>query len=235
MAAPDIPAAKRAGLPVDLDRLTSEGDGWLTPEDRYALKTHGVCTQSQPGVFMVRVRVPGGVLLTAQAHGLARLARRFGPDWLHLTTRQSVEFHWVRRSTGAGAAGRDRAARSEHQVGVWAHAAQRRCAPRTPALGLDEPFDCFADARQLSRHDRRPFRRAQRHAPEPGQHRRSAAPPAAPRTPGSTTSASSRRSSTASPATSCGSADQPRQGASTGGPGRAVHRPTPGARRRWRR
>src|SRR5579885_1393246 len=57
MRAPDIPSAKRAGLPVDLERLAAEGDRWLTPEDRYALKTHGVCSQAQDHVFMVRVRV----------------------------------------------------------------------------------------------------------------------------------------------------------------------------------
>jgi len=54
MAAPDIPTAKRAGLPVDLDRLAEEGDGWLTPEDRYSLKTHGVCAQAQDHRFMIR-------------------------------------------------------------------------------------------------------------------------------------------------------------------------------------
>src|SRR5687768_7345865 len=95
MRAPNIPVAKRAGLPVDLDRLAEEGDGWLTPEDRYALKTHGVCSQLQPGVFMVRVRVPGGVLPTEQARGLARVAARFAEDWVHLSTRQNAELHWV--------------------------------------------------------------------------------------------------------------------------------------------
>lgn len=64
MPGPDIPAAKRAGLAVDLQRLAAEGDGWLTPEDRYALKTHGVCAQEQAHVFMIRTRVPGGVLPT---------------------------------------------------------------------------------------------------------------------------------------------------------------------------
>src|SRR3954468_12442376 len=95
MAAPNIPAAKRAGLPVDLDRLSAEGDGWLTPEDRYALKTHGVCTQLQDGVFMVRVRVPGGSAPTEQIRGLARVGARYAEDWMHLTTRQNVELHWV--------------------------------------------------------------------------------------------------------------------------------------------
>ena len=47
MAAPDIPGIKRAGLPVDFVRLAAEGDVWLTPEDRYALKPWGVCAQEQ--------------------------------------------------------------------------------------------------------------------------------------------------------------------------------------------
>jgi sulfite reductase beta subunit-like hemoprotein len=149
MAAPDIPSAKRAGLPVDLDRLTADGDGWLTPEDRYALKTHGICTQSQPGVFMVRVRVPGGVLLTAQAHGLARLARRFGPDWLHLTTRQSVELHWVPATQV------QQLLVEIERLGLstrssCGHTLRNVVCSEDAGLGMDEPFDCFSDARQLS-------------------------------------------------------------------------------------
>src|SRR2546430_9881000 len=95
MGAPDIPAAKRAGLNVDLDRLAAEGDSWLTAEDRYALKTHGVCAQVQPGVFMVRCRVPAGTLEGDHARGLAEMADRYGHGWLHLTTRQDVELHHV--------------------------------------------------------------------------------------------------------------------------------------------
>lgn len=149
MAAPDIPAAKRAGLPVDLDRLTREGDGWLTPEDRYALKTYGVCAQTQDHVFMIRVRIPGGVLPTAQARGLARLARRFGPDWLHVTTRQNIEFHWV--------ADRDVAALLDalERIGLstrsaCGHTMRNVICSEDAGVGLDEPFDCFPDARLVS-------------------------------------------------------------------------------------
>ena len=39
--APNIAVAKRAGLRVDLARLAAEGDGWSTPDARYALKTYG--------------------------------------------------------------------------------------------------------------------------------------------------------------------------------------------------
>ena len=145
---PNIPAAKRAGLPVDLDRLATEGDGWLTPEDRYALKTYGVCTQLQAHVFMVRVRIPGGVLPTGHARGAARLAARHGEDWLHLTTRQNVELHWVadRRCPRCSP---DRRLRAVDALGVRPHAAQRD-GVRGRRGRLDEPFDCLPDARMVS-------------------------------------------------------------------------------------
>jgi sulfite reductase beta subunit-like hemoprotein len=145
----DVPAAKRAGLPVDLARLVTDGDDWLTPNERYALKTWGVCAQSQDHVFMVRVRVPGGVLTTDQARGLARLARRDGPDWLHLTTRQNVEFHWVddrrvvRLIDDLGRIGLSTRSACGHTL-------RNVLCSEDAGVGLDEPFDCFPDARLLS-------------------------------------------------------------------------------------
>ncbi len=47
---------------------------------------------------MVRVRVPGGTLPTWQARSLAATAAAHAEDWLHVTTRQSVELHWVEDS-----------------------------------------------------------------------------------------------------------------------------------------
>lgn len=149
MATPDIPAAKRAGLPVDIERLTTDGDDWLSPEERYALKTHGVCPQSQAGMFMVRVRVPGGVLLAAQAHGLARLARRFGPDWLHLTTRQSVELHWV-KATDVPELLREVERLGLSTRSTCGHTLRNVMCSEDAGLGLEEPFDCFVDARAIS-------------------------------------------------------------------------------------
>ena len=149
MASPNIPAAKRAGLPVDLDRLTAEGDSWLTPEDRYALKTHGVCTQKQDGRFMVRLRIPGGVLPAEQLRGIARLARTYGSDWVHLTTRQNIELHWVEATKVQAllvALGR---------IGIstrssCGHTLRNVMCSEDAGLGLDEPFDCMPDAAAVS-------------------------------------------------------------------------------------
>ena len=149
MASPDIPAAKRDGLRVDLDRLAREGDGWLSAEDRYALKTHGVCPQRQPGVFMIRVRVPGGVLLTEQARVLARLARRVGSDWLHLTTRQNVELHWVGAADLTGVLDELRSC-GLSACSSCGHTLRNVMCSEDAGVGLDEPFDCFPDARAVS-------------------------------------------------------------------------------------
>lgn len=146
---PNIPAAKRAGLPVDIARLATDGDDWLSPEERYALKTHGICTQLQPHVFMVRIRVPGGVLPTAHARGAGRSAAQYGADWLHLTTRQNLELHWVP----------DRAVpallRQLEDYGLstrsaCGHTVRNVMASEDAGVGLDEPFDCLPDARLIS-------------------------------------------------------------------------------------
>ena len=149
MALPDIPAAKRSGLSIDLERLAREGDGWLTPEDRYALKTHGVCTQLQDGVFMVRVRIPGGVVPTAQLRGLGRLGGRYAEDWVHLTTRQNVELHWVEARDVALLLD-DLARLGLSTRSACGHTLRNVMCSEDAGVGLDEPFDCLPDARLIS-------------------------------------------------------------------------------------
>jgi sulfite reductase beta subunit-like hemoprotein len=149
VVAPNIAVAKAAGLQVDFERLAAEGDGWLTPEDRYALKTYGVCAQVQPGVFMIRCRVAGGRLSPLQARRLAAVAERYGHGWLHLSTRQNLELHWV--------AARQVPAVLEAVTALGL--TTRSCCGHTlrnvmscpdAGVGLDEPFDCYPDARQVS-------------------------------------------------------------------------------------
>src|ERR1051326_3968851 len=59
------------------------------PEDEFRpfrLK-HGIYGQRQPGVQMVRCKIPGGLLTAAQMDQLARIAEEFGGGTAHLTTR----------------------------------------------------------------------------------------------------------------------------------------------------
>lgn len=55
--------------------------------------THGVYEQRRDGTFMVRARVPGGLLGRSQALAIADIASELGSGFVHLTTRQDVQFH----------------------------------------------------------------------------------------------------------------------------------------------
>ncbi|SPE37157.1 Nitrite/sulfite reductase, hemoprotein beta-component, ferrodoxin domain protein [Candidatus Sulfopaludibacter sp. SbA3] len=71
-------------------------DGEIT-EDQFRpfrLK-HGIYGQRQPGVQMVRCKIPGGLLTAPQLEQLGRIADEFGGGKGHLTTRQNIQYHFV--------------------------------------------------------------------------------------------------------------------------------------------
>src|SRR4051794_11750179 len=51
---------------------------------------HGIYGQRQPGVQMVRCKIPGGLLTSGQVRQLGRIADEFGGGRGHLTTRQNI-------------------------------------------------------------------------------------------------------------------------------------------------
>lgn len=144
----DIPGIKRAGLPVDLGRLTAEGDDWLSAEERYALKTHGVCAQAQAHVFMIRVRT-GGIVTSDHARGLARLARAYGGGWVHVTTRQQLELHHV-EARDVPAVLEEIRLLGLSTRSACGHTMRGVMACPDAGVGLDEPFDCHPDARAVA-------------------------------------------------------------------------------------
>ena len=149
MAPPNISQAKRNGLVVDLDRLANEGDEWLTPEDRYALKTYGVCAQAQPGMFMIRVRIPGGQITPDQARGLADTATTYAGSWIHLTTRQNIEFHNVAAIDAPAVLAATETLGLTNRS-ACGHTMRNVMSCPDAGVGLDEPFDCLPDARMVS-------------------------------------------------------------------------------------
>ncbi|MEM5386720.1 NADPH-dependent assimilatory sulfite reductase hemoprotein subunit [Paraburkholderia phymatum] len=92
----------REGLADPLTGAVSETDTKL-------LKFHGIYQQDDRDLrderrrqkleaafqFMIRVRMPGGVCTPTQWLKLDELARASGGETLRLTTRQTVQFHWV--------------------------------------------------------------------------------------------------------------------------------------------
>lgn len=57
---------------------------------------HGIYGQRQKGVQMVRVKIPAGLLNSRKLRCLADIAERYSTGKGHVTTRQDVQFHFVK-------------------------------------------------------------------------------------------------------------------------------------------
>jgi sulfite reductase (ferredoxin) len=57
---------------------------------------HGIYGQRQPGVNMVRIKIPFGGLSADQLRRVAELADRYATGVGHVTTRQDIQLHFVR-------------------------------------------------------------------------------------------------------------------------------------------
>ena len=70
--------------------------GQLTDDQFRAVRLRrGIYGQRQPGVHMVRTKIPSGMLTARQVRQLALIADKFGGGKAHLTTRQNVQYHFV--------------------------------------------------------------------------------------------------------------------------------------------
>jgi sulfite reductase (ferredoxin) len=75
------------------DNFTAKGDV-LTP-DQKNLRIEGIYVQRQEGYFMQRVKLAAGVISAQQARTVAEVAETFGKGTIHLTSRGSMEVHWL--------------------------------------------------------------------------------------------------------------------------------------------
>jgi sulfite reductase (NADPH) hemoprotein beta-component len=83
--------------------------GAIAPDDTQLSKFHGIYQQDDRDVrserqrqrlepayrFMIRARVPGGIMTMAQWSNLDRIAREYAGDAIRLTTRQAIQLHGV--------------------------------------------------------------------------------------------------------------------------------------------
>ncbi|HQW51806.1 MAG TPA: hypothetical protein PL082_07105, partial [Tepidiformaceae bacterium] len=66
-------------------------------DDLNRMKWFGVFHRPQrPGTFMMRLRVPGGVLTSRQLETVAEVARAYGHETIDLTTRQALQLRDLR-------------------------------------------------------------------------------------------------------------------------------------------
>jgi len=60
------------------------------------LRLYGVYRQDKDDHFMLRVKIPAGIFTSTQAEVICSLSKRLSNGVLHLTSRGSIEFHWLR-------------------------------------------------------------------------------------------------------------------------------------------
>ena len=73
--------------------------GWesITDDDVQRLKWYGLfLRQPTPGLFMIRLRIPGGSTTSVQLRALADIASTYGNGILDLTTRQQIQLRHIR-------------------------------------------------------------------------------------------------------------------------------------------
>ena len=58
----------------------------------------GIYRQRQDGFFMQRIKLAAGVISADQARAVAAASARFGQGTIHLTTRGSIEIHWLQEA-----------------------------------------------------------------------------------------------------------------------------------------
>src|SRR5712664_90115 len=90
--------AERDGLDVAEDLIRFAREGWRTiaDDDKERLKWAGVFHRKPtPGHFMMRIRMPNGVVTAAQARLLGEITRTTGRNIADVTTRQQVQLRWV--------------------------------------------------------------------------------------------------------------------------------------------
>lgn len=64
--------------------------------DIQSLRIDGIYRQNDNNDLMLRIKIPGGLLSPVQAEAIAALSERFSNGTLHLTSRGSIELHWLR-------------------------------------------------------------------------------------------------------------------------------------------
>ena len=89
-----------ATIEQDLEKFKEETarfkDGSLSAADFRSFRVpYGIYEQREDGLFMLRLRLPAGGMLPHQMRTLAQLARSYGRNSLHVTTRQGMQLHCV--------------------------------------------------------------------------------------------------------------------------------------------
>jgi sulfite reductase beta subunit-like hemoprotein len=126
--------------------------GEVTPDEWRAYRlVRGTYGQRQDEFSMLRVKIPQGVLTSEQLEALADVAERYSRGFGHITTRQNLQFHFMkledvesamRRLADAGLTTREACGNSVRNVTACPYA----------GVSVDEVFDVTPYAEALTRY-----------------------------------------------------------------------------------
>ncbi len=86
--------ARRMGTEASAARAAYEV---ISEEDVVRLQWWGLYhDKPRVGYFMMRIKVPGGILGPQQLRTIGRVAEKYGRNYTELSTRQNVQLHWIR-------------------------------------------------------------------------------------------------------------------------------------------
>src|SRR5947208_2604309 len=91
--------AEKNGLDAwsDVERIAREGLDAMTDADKIRMKWFGIFARRHiPGFFMLRIRIPNGIMSSEQGRTLAGIAAEFARGQVDITTRQQVQIRWYR-------------------------------------------------------------------------------------------------------------------------------------------
>src|SRR5262249_46833917 len=112
--------------------------------------TRGIYGQRQDDVQMIRVKIPQGILSGDQLRALGRVAKEYSRGFAHVTTRQNVQFHFVKMAVVPKAM-EDLEAAGLTTREACGNTVRNITACPTAGVCADEPFDVTPYGEALTR------------------------------------------------------------------------------------
>lgn len=134
---------------LELERKIRQFKGGELDEEKFrSLRlARGVYGQRQPGVQMIRIKLPYGKVTSKQLHRISKVSDEYSIGRLHITTRQDIQIHYVdldRTPELWAELEKDDVTLRE----ACGNAVRNVTASETAGVDVDEPFDVspYADA-----------------------------------------------------------------------------------------
>jgi len=136
---------------VELEKKIERFQNGEIEEDKFKLfrLTRGVYGQRQPGVQMIRIKLPYGKVTASQLIKIADVSDKYGSSNLHLTTRQDIQLHYV-KMTESPALWADLEEESVTLREACGNTVRNVTASSDAGINPNEPFDVTPHAHALT-------------------------------------------------------------------------------------